>query len=70
MTKLLRTLSRLAFRRGVLGGAREWAAVWVVTALWSKARQKSAEPPLVSHREILEPGESIRISVYDPRSIR
>ncbi len=66
MTKLLRTLSRLAFRRGVLGGSREWVAMWVVTTLWSRARKKSEEPPPVLHREVLEPGDSIRISVYDP----
>jgi hypothetical protein len=66
MIKLLRTLSRLAFRRGVLGGSREWVAMWVVTTLWSRARKKSEEPPPVVHREVLEPGDSIRISVYDP----
>ncbi|MDQ3945326.1 MAG: hypothetical protein M3357_09300 [Actinomycetota bacterium] len=66
MTKLLRTLSRLAFRRGVLGGSREWVAMWVVTTLWSRARKKSEEPPPVVHREVLESGDSIRISVYDP----
>lgn len=70
MTKLLRTLSRLAFRRGVLGGSRQWAAVWVLAALWSRSRKKSEEPPPVVHREVLGPGESIRISLYDPRSLR
>ncbi|HEY3241411.1 MAG TPA: hypothetical protein VGL92_17745 [Acidimicrobiia bacterium] len=70
MTKLLRRLSRLAFRRGVIGGSREWAFVWVAAALWSRARRKSDEPAPVIHREVLGPGESIRISVYDPRSLR
>jgi hypothetical protein len=70
MTKLLRSLSRLAFRRGVVGGSREWAAVWVLAALWAKSRRKSEEEPPVIHREVLSPGESIRISVFDPRSIR
>ncbi len=70
MTKLLRSLARLAFRKGVVGGSREWAVLWVLTALWSRARRKSDEPPPVIHREVLEPGESIRISLYDPRSLR
>ncbi|MGH8972098.1 MAG: hypothetical protein ACRD0C_02710 [Acidimicrobiia bacterium] len=70
MTKLLRSLSRLAFRRGVVGGSREWAAVWVLAALWARSRRKADEPPPVVHREVLSPGESIRISLYDPRSIR
>jgi len=70
MTKLLRSLARLAFRKGVVGGSREWAVLWVLTALWSRSRRKSDEPAPVLHREVLEPGESIRISVYDPRSLR
>ncbi len=70
MTKLLRALSRLAFRRGVLGGSRQWAAVWVLAALWTRARRKSDEPPPVIHREVLEPGESVRISVFDPRTLK
>jgi hypothetical protein len=70
MTKLLRSLARLAFRRGVIGGSREWAFVWVAAALWSRARRKSDEPAPVIHREVLGPGESIRISLHDPRSLR
>jgi hypothetical protein len=70
MTKLLRSLSRLAFRRGVMGGSREWATVWVLAALWAKARRKSEEPSPVIHREVLSPGESIRISLFDPPSIK
>jgi hypothetical protein len=70
MTKLIRSLSRLAFRRGVLGGSREWAAVWVLAALWARSRRKSDEPPPVIHREVLEPGDSIRISLFDPGSLR
>ncbi|MGH8990678.1 MAG: hypothetical protein ACRDZ7_04030 [Acidimicrobiia bacterium] len=70
MTKLIRTLSRLAFRRGVLGGSREWAVVWVLAALWARSKQKSDEPPPVVHREVLSPGESIRISLYDPKTLR
>ncbi len=70
MTKLLRNLARLAFRRGVLGGSREWATVWVLAALWARSRRKSDEPPPAVHREVLQPGDSIRISLYDPRSIR
>ena len=70
MTKLIRSLSRLAFRRGVLGGSRAWAAVWVLAALWARSRRKSDEPPPVIHREVLEPGDSIRISLFDPGSLR
>lgn len=67
MIKLLRTLARLGFRKGVVGGSREWAFVWVAAALLARARRKSDEQPAVIHREVLRPGESIRISVYDPR---
>ena len=70
MTKLLRSLARLAFRRGVLGGSREWAAMWVLATLWAKAKQKSDEEAPVIHREVLSPGDSIRISLYDPRSLK
>lgn len=70
MTKLLRSLARLAFRRGVLGGSRQWVAVWVLAALWTRARRKSDEPPAVIHREVLEPGRSIRISLFDPRGLK
>jgi hypothetical protein len=70
MTKLLRSLSRLAFRRGVVGASREWAAVWVLAALWARSRRKSDEPPPVVHREVLRPGETIRVSLFDPRSIK
>ena len=70
MTKLLRSLARLAFRRGVVGGSRDWAVLWVLTTLWARSRRKSDEPPPVIHREVLEPGDSIRISLHDPRSLR
>ena len=70
MTKLLRSLSRLAFRRGALGGSREWTAVWVLAALWARSRRKSDEPSPIVHREALGPGESIRISLFDPPSIK
>ncbi|MGH9040642.1 MAG: hypothetical protein ACRDZ3_10465 [Acidimicrobiia bacterium] len=70
MTKLIRTLSRLAFRKGVLGGSREWVAVWILAALWTRARRSANKPPPVVHRETLSPGESIRISLFDPRSAR
>jgi hypothetical protein len=69
MTSLIRTLSRLAFRRGVLGGSREWAAVWMLAALWARSRRKAEEEDPVIHREELGPGESLRISLFDPGKI-
>ena len=66
MTKLLQTLKRLAFRRGVMGGRREWAFVWAAAALAARARRRSEDEAVVIHRESLAPGESITISVHDP----
>lgn len=67
MTAVLRWLSRLGLRRGILGGSGQWAVVWAAAALLARARRKSEEGPVVIHREVLQPGESVRISVSEPR---
>lgn len=70
MTELLRRLSGMAFRRGVLGGSGQWAVVWAAAALLARARRRSEEGPVVIHREVLQPGESVRISVSEPHRRR
>ena len=54
MANLLRSLARLAFRRGVGAGGRHWMALGVLTWLAARARDKASEPPKVLHREELE----------------
>jgi hypothetical protein len=66
MSALLRRLARSAFRRGMGGGARDWLTVAAVSGLLGWARQRSKAPPKVVHREVMGPGESISISVYEP----
>lgn len=66
MTQLLAQLSRTAFRKGVLGGSRQWIVVWAAAALLTRARRKSEEEAVVIHREVLGPGETVRVSVIDP----
>jgi hypothetical protein len=63
---LLRTLARLAFRRGVRGGSREWVFLSVAFGLLGWARKRAEAPPKVLHKESLGPGESICIEVFDP----
>lgn len=68
MNRLLRLLSRTAFRRGVTGGSRPWLYLWVVASVVTWMRKRSADPPPVLHTEVLEPGEAVRISVLPPGS--
>ena len=65
MTGLLRTLARMAFRRG-LGGSREWLFMSALLGVLGWIRKKQEEPPEVIHREVLSPGDSISIELYEP----
>jgi hypothetical protein len=65
MSGLLKSLARIAFRRGIRG-SRAWTYLAVISGLLGWMREKAEEPPKVIHREELSPGERICISVYDP----
>ncbi len=66
MGGLLKSLARIAFRRGMGGGSREWLLVGVLSWLVGRMREKAEAPPPAVHREVLEPGETISVAVYDP----
>ncbi len=66
MSGLLKRLARVAFRRGMGGGSREWLLVGVLSWLLGRIREKAEAPPPVVHREVLERGETISVAVYDP----
>jgi hypothetical protein len=62
---LLRSLARIGFRKGMGGGGRAWLALGVLSWFAARSREKSKEPPPL-YREVLAPGESIAIRVYQP----
>ena len=65
MITLLRRLSRLGFRKGMGGGGRAWLALGLLSWFVARNREKSKEPrPL--YREVLSPGESIAIRIFEP----
>jgi hypothetical protein len=66
MSGLLKSLARLAFRRGMGGGSREWLFFGLLSWLVGRAKERSEAPPPAVHREVLGPGEEICIAVYDP----
>jgi hypothetical protein len=66
MTGLLKSLARLALRRGMGGGSREWLVVGVLSWLVARMREKAQAPPPPVHREVLGPGEIACIAIYDP----
>jgi hypothetical protein len=66
MTGLLKGLARLALRRGMAGGSREWLLVGVLSWLVARMQEKAQAPPPPVHREVLERGEIVCIAVYDP----
>lgn len=66
MSRLLRTLARLAFRRGMGGGNRDWLAFSALFGVLGWIRKRAEAPPEVVHREVLDPGESIEIRVFEP----
>jgi hypothetical protein len=68
MSNLLRRAARASFRRGMGGGSRDWLTVGAAAWLFSEWRRRAQEPPKVVHTEVLEPGQSIRIEVFEPGS--
>jgi hypothetical protein len=68
---LARNLSRLALRKGMKGGSRQWLATGAVLGLasWSKKRHQQQKDKVL-RREVLQPGETITIRVIDPATER
>jgi hypothetical protein len=62
---LLRRLSRLGFRKGMGGGGRAWLALGVLSWFVARNREKGKEPP-PAYREVLSPGESVAIRIFEP----
>jgi hypothetical protein len=62
---LLQRLSGYAFRKGLRGGGRAWLAVGLLTWFVARAKEKGAESP-PAYREVLSPGQSIAIRIFDP----
>jgi hypothetical protein len=62
---LLRRLSRLGFRKGMGGGGRAWLALGILSWFVARNREKGKEPP-PAHREVLSPGESVAIRIFEP----
>jgi hypothetical protein len=63
---LLRTLARHAFRKGTQGGERAWLALAILSWFVARTREKSKEEPPALYREMLGPGESITIRIFEP----
>ena len=66
MGGLLRTLARVALRRGLGGGSRDWLFLSAVLGVLGWIRRKQEEPPEVIHREVLAPGETISVQLFEP----
>lgn len=66
MSGLLKSLARMAFRRGMGKGSNGWLALGALVGLMGWARKKGEGPPKVLHREVLSPGEQVHISVFEP----
>lgn len=62
---LLQRLSAHAFRKGLKGGGRAWLAVGILSWFVARNREKAKEPP-PAYREVLSPGESIAIRIFEP----
>ncbi|HMC41262.1 MAG TPA: hypothetical protein VKI19_16485 [Acidimicrobiales bacterium] len=65
MTALLRRLASLGFRKGFGGGGRAWLALGILSWFVARSREKGKEPPPL-YREVLAPGESIAVRIFEP----
>jgi hypothetical protein len=63
MERLLRNLTRTGMRRGVLGGSRGWAIVWLAAFAIRKWGIRREE---VVYSESLEPGGRLTIVHEEP----
>ena len=63
LERLLRNLTRQGMRRGVVGGSRAWAAVWLAAFAIRKWGIRREE---VVYSESLEPGGRLTITHEQP----
>lgn len=66
MSNLLKSLARVAFRRGMGGGNKDWLAFGALLSVLGWIRKRAEAPPEVVHSEVLEPGEAFEIRLFDP----
>jgi len=62
---MLAALTRLAFRKGVLGGSRAWVAVGGAAVALRLLKRMAARQPEVVYCETLEPGQTLLVSHRD-----
>ena len=63
-------LSRLGWYRGVLGGNRAWAGLWVGLAVARGARRLATKQPQLLSVETLRQGQSVIITSLGPEPTR
>lgn len=59
---MIRYLSRVGFRRGVLGGSRAWTVVGIVAFALRALGRMAARKPEIVYREELQPGRTLVVS--------
>ena len=64
---MIATLSRLGFRRGVLGGSRGFMILWMVAMAVRLLKRMGGSEPEVVYSEKLEPGTSLLLTHEAPR---
>lgn len=62
---MLAALTRLAFRKGLLGGSRPWMAVGGAALALRLLKKMAARQPEVVYCEELQPGQTLTISHRD-----
>ena len=67
---MLRTLRRLGWYRGVLGGRRDWAAVWALVGFVGLVRRALQKEPEVVAVEKLRRGQQLTIVSLGPPETR
>ena len=67
---LLKSAASLAFRQATRKNNRPMLMLSAVLSAASWARSRAKQPPKLLHREALEPGEAIAITVIDPADER
>ncbi len=63
---MLRSLRRLALRRGILGGSGLWTTVWVLTVGIKLLRRLRSPRPEILLSQKLQPGEGFVIRGLKP----
>ncbi len=65
MQRLGRFVKATGFRRGVLGGSRNWFALWVALSAAGWLRRKAGRTEKIAYRSELHPGEQLVITHED-----